>query len=164
MNSWISSSASSRRGAGLGAGGALPAHPLRPGAVGAAAGAALLVRRAARAGTPGAGSNNRVKSTKVFARLLQKAAESRGGASGRAPQSAECPYPHKSAGGGQGGDPRRGSPPIIVLIGAKSSPAFCKRRAKTFNYSLTSAGALPGGGRIQTSSGGPRGWGGCRPR
>ena len=60
-------------------------------------------------------------STKVFARLLQKAAESRGGASGRAPQSAECPYPHKSAGGGQGGDPRRGSPPIIVLIGAKSS-------------------------------------------
>ena len=49
-------------------------------------------------------------STKVFARLLQKAAESRGGASGRAPQSAECPYPHKSAGGGQGGDPRRGSP------------------------------------------------------
>ena len=102
-------------------------------------------------------------STKVFARLLQKAAESRGGASGRAPQSAECPYPHKSAGGGQGGDPRRGSPPIVVRIEAKSSPAFCKRRAKT-SILLTSAGALPGGGRIQTSSGGLRGWGGCRPR
>ncbi len=48
---------------------------------------------------------------KVFARLLQKAAESRGSASGRAPQGAEHPIAKKRRRGSKGG-PSPGPPPF----------------------------------------------------
>ena len=47
---------------------------------------------------------------------FSKAAESRGRASGRAPQSAELSCAHKSAGGGPRGNPRRGFPLLFVLL------------------------------------------------
>ena len=52
----------------------------------------------------------------------------------------------------------------LVPISTKVFARLLLKAGENFNSSLTSAGALPGGGRIQTSSGGPRGWGGCRPR
>jgi len=47
---------------------------------------------------------------------FSKAAESRGRASGRAPQSAELSCAHKSAGGGPRGNPRRGFPLFFTLL------------------------------------------------
>ena len=47
---------------------------------------------------------------------FSKAAESRGRASGRAPQSAELSCAHKSAGGGPRGNPRRGFPLLFTLL------------------------------------------------
>ena len=44
---------------------------------------------------------------------FSKAAESRGRASGRAPQSAELSCAHKSAGGGPRGEPSPGVPPFL---------------------------------------------------
>ena len=56
---------------------------------------------------------------KVFARLLQKAAESRGSASGRAPQGAEHPIAKKRRRGSKGG-PSPGVPPLRAAPAARS--------------------------------------------
>ena len=64
---------------------------------------------------------------------FSKAAESRGRASGRAPQSAELSCAHKSAGGGPRGNPRRGFPLFFTLLRVRRfigrwsmAPAACR--------------------------------------
>ena len=53
----------------------------------------------------------RLKVSSTFSKVV----ESRGKASGRAPQSAEPPCAHKSAGGGPRGNPRRGFPLFLLF-------------------------------------------------
>ena len=53
---------------------------------------------------------------------FSKVVESRGKASGRAPQSAELSCAHKSAGGGLRGNPRRGFPLFFVLWACACAP------------------------------------------
>ena len=55
---------------------------------------------------------------------FSKAAESRGKASGRAPQSAEPSCAYKSAGGGPRGNPRRGFPRLFVLWVCACAPFY----------------------------------------